>query len=65
MELLHTGKVRDVYTDRRDKQFLRDWSSGLDWDRTAPGPEIPAETVTTTRARYAEACQRLTGRRFT
>ena len=24
-----------------DKQFLRDWSSRLDWDRTPPGPEIP------------------------
>jgi phosphoribosylaminoimidazole-succinocarboxamide synthase len=44
-----------------DKQFLRDWSSALDWDRTAPGPEIPAEIVTATRARYAEVYQRLTG----
>jgi phosphoribosylaminoimidazole-succinocarboxamide synthase len=44
-----------------DKQFVRDWSSGLDWDRTAPGPEIPAETVAATRARYSEVYQRLTG----
>jgi phosphoribosylaminoimidazole-succinocarboxamide synthase len=44
-----------------DKQFVRDWSSGLDWDRTAPGPEIPAAIVTATRARYAEVFQRLTG----
>jgi phosphoribosylaminoimidazole-succinocarboxamide synthase len=44
-----------------DKQFVRDWSSGLDWDRTAPGPEIPAGIVTATQARYAEAHERLTG----
>jgi phosphoribosylaminoimidazole-succinocarboxamide synthase len=44
-----------------DKQFVRDWSSGLDWDRTAPGPEIPAEIVAATRARYAEVHERITG----
>ena len=46
-----------------DKQFLRDWSSHLDWDRTPPGPEIPPEIVTATRDRYAEAFERLTGAR--
>jgi len=46
-----------------DKQFLRDWSSRLDWDRTPPGPEIPAEIVAATRARYAEVLERLTGAR--
>jgi phosphoribosylaminoimidazole-succinocarboxamide synthase len=45
-----------------DKQFVRDWSSGLDWDRTAPGPEIPPAIVTATRARYAAAYEQLTGR---
>ena len=44
-----------------DKQFLRDWSSGLDWDRAAPGPEIPPGIVTATRARYAQVYERLTG----
>jgi phosphoribosylaminoimidazole-succinocarboxamide synthase len=44
-----------------DKQFLRDWSSGLDWDRTAPGPAIPAEIVTATTARYTQAFEQLTG----
>jgi phosphoribosylaminoimidazole-succinocarboxamide synthase len=46
-----------------DKQFLRDWSSGLDWDRTPPGPKIPPGIVAATRARYAEALGRLTGAR--
>ncbi|MDN5747669.1 MAG: phosphoribosylaminoimidazolesuccinocarboxamide synthase [Pseudonocardia sp.] len=45
-----------------DKQYVRDWSAGLDWDRTPPGPEVPAEVVAATRARYVEVYERLTGR---
>jgi phosphoribosylaminoimidazole-succinocarboxamide synthase len=44
-----------------DKQFVRDWSAGLDWDRTPPGPEVPPDVVAATRARYVEAYERLTG----
>jgi phosphoribosylaminoimidazole-succinocarboxamide synthase len=47
-----------------DKQFVRDWSSGLDWNRTAPGPEIPSEIVKATRQRYEEAYERITGARW-
>jgi phosphoribosylaminoimidazole-succinocarboxamide synthase len=47
-----------------DKQFVRDWSATLDWDRTPPGPEIPPEIVSATRARYVEAYERLTARRW-
>lgn len=47
-----------------DKQFVRDWSAGLDWDRTPPGPEVPAEVVEATRARYVEVYERLTGREW-
>ena len=43
-----------------DKQFLRDWSADLDWDRQPPGPAIPAEIVAATRARYQELYSRLT-----
>ena len=43
-----------------DKQFLRDWSSGLDWDRRPPGPAVPPEIVAATRARYEELYSRLT-----
>lgn len=45
-----------------DKQFVRNWSAGLDWDRTPPGPEVPADVVAATRARYVEVYQRITGR---
>jgi len=44
-----------------DKQFVRDWSATLHWDRTPPGPEVPPEIVDATRARYLEAYQRITG----
>ena len=47
-----------------DKQFVRDWSATLRWDRTPPGPEVPAEVVEATRARYVEAYERLTGLRW-
>ena len=43
-----------------DKQFLRDWSAGLDWDRRPPGPAIPPDIVAATRARYQELYSRLT-----
>jgi phosphoribosylaminoimidazole-succinocarboxamide synthase len=44
-----------------DKQFLRDWSSRLDWDHTVPGPQIPPDIVEATRARYRQVYQQLTG----
>jgi phosphoribosylaminoimidazole-succinocarboxamide synthase len=47
-----------------DKQFVRNWLETLDWDKTPPGPEIPAEVVEGTRARYVEAYERLTGASF-
>ena len=44
-----------------DKQFLRDWSAALDWDRRPPGPAIPPEVVAATRERYLELYRTLTG----
>ena len=52
------GKGQPSY----DKQFLRDYLSGLDWDKTPPAPELPAEIIEKTRQRYAEALARLTGK---
>jgi phosphoribosylaminoimidazole-succinocarboxamide synthase len=43
-----------------DKQFVRDYCETLGWDKTAPGPELPDDVVTGTRARYVEAFERLT-----
>jgi phosphoribosylaminoimidazole-succinocarboxamide synthase len=47
-----------------DKQYVRDWLETLEWEKTPPGPEIPAEVVAGTRARYVEAYERLTGGSF-
>jgi phosphoribosylaminoimidazole-succinocarboxamide synthase len=44
-----------------DKQFVRDWLESTGWDKTPPGPELPAEIVAGTRNRYREAYERLTG----
>jgi phosphoribosylaminoimidazole-succinocarboxamide synthase len=43
-----------------DKQFVRDYCEALGWDKTYPGPELPADVVTGTRDRYVEAFERLT-----
>ncbi len=44
-----------------DKQIVRDYLETLDWDKTPPGPVLPAQVIERTRARYAEALQRLAG----
>jgi phosphoribosylaminoimidazole-succinocarboxamide synthase len=45
-----------------DKQYVRDWLDQSGWDHTPPGPELPEEVVTNTRAKYVEAYERITGR---
>jgi phosphoribosylaminoimidazole-succinocarboxamide synthase len=47
-----------------DKQFVRDWLETQDWDKTPPGPALPADVVAGTRARYADAYARLTDEPF-
>ncbi len=42
------------------KQFVRDYLETLDWNKTAPGPHLPAEVIEGTRLRYATALARLT-----
>ena len=44
-----------------DKQYLRDWSTSVGWDRTAPGPEIPADVLRVLTDRYTELFERITG----
>ena len=47
-----------------DKQYVRDYTESLGWDKTDPGPEVPGDVVAGTRARYAEAFELLTGLAF-
>ena len=44
-----------------DKQYLRDWSTSIGWNRTAPGPEIPDDVLAVLSARYTELYERITG----
>jgi len=44
-----------------DKQFVRDYLETLDWDKTPPGPNLPAEIIERTAEKYREALRRLTG----
>ena len=43
-----------------DKQFLRDYLDTLDWDKTAPGPDLPSDILEQTAAKYREALDRMT-----
>jgi phosphoribosylaminoimidazole-succinocarboxamide synthase len=52
------GRVQHSY----DKQYLRDWSTSIGWDRKEPGPEIPGDVLAVLTARYAELFEKLTGR---
>jgi phosphoribosylaminoimidazole-succinocarboxamide synthase len=47
-----------------DKQYVRDWLDASGWDHTPPGPELPEEVVSNTRAKYVEAYERLAGQPF-
>jgi phosphoribosylaminoimidazole-succinocarboxamide synthase len=47
--------------DSFDKQIVRDYLNTLDWDKTAPGPELPAAIVEKTSQRYREIYEILTG----
>jgi phosphoribosylaminoimidazole-succinocarboxamide synthase len=44
-----------------DKQFVRDYLETLDWNKTAPGPRLPAAVVEGTAAKYAQALRLLAG----
>ena len=51
------GQNNEAY----DKQFVRDYLNGLDWDKTPPGPGLPDEVVEGTASRYKEIYEKLTG----
>jgi phosphoribosylaminoimidazole-succinocarboxamide synthase len=47
-----------------DKQFVRDFLEKTGWNKTPPAPVLPPDVVAGTRARYAEAYERVTGMPF-
>jgi phosphoribosylaminoimidazole-succinocarboxamide synthase len=52
------GRSQDSY----DKQIIRDYLNTLDWNKTYPGPDLPADIVEKTRARYLDIYRILTGK---
>jgi phosphoribosylaminoimidazole-succinocarboxamide synthase len=47
-----------------DKQFVRDWLDGVRFNHQPPAPALPDDVVAKTRAKYVEAYETLTKRRF-
>ena len=47
-----------------DKQFVRDYLEGLDWDKTPPAPGLPEEIISKTTEKYREAYYKLTGKKL-
>ncbi len=47
-----------------DKQPVRDYLDGLDWDKQPPPPPLPDEVVASSSARYIEAYERITQKPF-
>ena len=44
-----------------DKQFVRDYLEGLDWNKTPPAPALPADVVARTQEKYLDAFRAITG----
>ncbi|WCN80666.1 phosphoribosylaminoimidazolesuccinocarboxamide synthase [Micromonospora sp. LH3U1] len=59
-ESYQPGRVQFSY----DKQYVRDWATGSGWDKQGPAPDMPAEVVEATRARYIDVYEKLTGNRW-
>lgn len=57
METYAPGSSPESY----DKQYIRDWLETQGWNKKAPAPEVPADVVNKTTAKYLEAYEKLTG----
>jgi len=47
-----------------DKQYVRDYLEGLDWNKQPPAPSLPPEVAQAATARYLEAYELLVGQRL-
>jgi phosphoribosylaminoimidazole-succinocarboxamide synthase len=47
-----------------DKQYIRDWLSGQDWDKTPPAPELPEDIIERSVEKYLEVYRKITGRKL-
>jgi phosphoribosylaminoimidazole-succinocarboxamide synthase len=60
VDLYEPGRTQPSF----DKQYVRDWADEAGWDHKPPAPELPADVVEQTRAKYVEAYERITERSF-
>jgi phosphoribosylaminoimidazole-succinocarboxamide synthase len=54
------GRSQDSF----DKQFVRDYLESIQWNKLPPVPVLPADVVSRTQSKYAEAYERITGQTF-
>jgi len=54
------GRDQESY----DKQFVRNYLESINFDKSGPGVELPEDIVTKTTAKYVEAYECLTGKKF-
>ena len=47
-----------------DKQFVRDWLEGIDWNKSPPPPDLPIEIIEKTSQKYQEVLTKLTGEKI-
>ena len=45
-----------------DKQYIRDWLSQQDWDKTPPAPDLPEDVIEKSVEKYLEVFRKITGR---
>jgi phosphoribosylaminoimidazole-succinocarboxamide synthase len=54
------GRDQESY----DKQFVRNYLEEINFDKSGPGVELPAEIIEKTSAKYIEGYEKLTGKKF-
>ncbi len=47
-----------------DKQYVRDYLLGTDWDRNSAPPELPSDVIEKTSQRYIAAYEKIVGEKF-
>lgn len=47
-----------------DKQFVRNYLESISFNKSGPGVVLPQDVVSKTSAKYIEACEKLTGKKF-
>ena len=58
------GRDQDSFDKQYVRNHLQELVDGGLWDKTPPAPELPAEVVRNTTAKYMEAYERLTGHSY-